>query len=98
MNKHQFKITFDIEREPIVELDSEAKAANIRFSNRKVARTHPITTHHCIATIDFDSSDKVVGVEICGVTEVGIKNLARKAGISLSPRMLNNAKYVLASA
>lgn len=97
MSKNQFKITIDTEREPVVELDSEAKAAYIRFSNRKVVRTHPVTTNQSIVTIDFDSSDEVVGVEICGVTEVGIKKLVQKAGISLSPRMLNNAKYVLAS-
>ncbi len=97
MTKHQFKIEIDTETEPVVELDSEAKAAYIRFSNRKVVRTHPVTTAKCIVTIDFDSSDKVVGVEICGVVEVGIKKLIQKAGISLPPRMVDKTKYVLAT-
>jgi uncharacterized protein YuzE len=96
MSKHEYKITLDSESEPVVELDSEAKAAYIRFSKRKVVRTHPVATNGCIVTIDFDSGNEVVGVEVCGVVEVGIKKLIKKAGLSVPESMLEKAKYFLA--
>lgn len=52
---------------PVVELDSEARAAYVRFSNRKVAKTSPVTADGCIITIDFDSIGGVVGIEMIGV-------------------------------
>ena len=91
-------VTIQSQRPPVVELDSEAHAAYIRFSKRKVARTEPLHTDGCIVTVDFDSAGHVVGIELVGVNEFGIATLMEKAGIPpLSKRMTEQARYVPAN-
>ncbi len=80
----------------VVELDSEAQAAYVRFSRKKVARTQPITTDGCIVTVDFDAQGAVVGIELVGVAEFGIKPLLKKAGLQrkIPKRLVENVRYV----
>lgn len=82
---------------PVVELDSEAHAAYVRFSKSAVAKTLPVTTHSCIVTVDLDSSNEVVGIELIGVDEFGIEPLLQKAGFSrrdLPKNLGSRARYV----
>jgi uncharacterized protein YuzE len=65
-----------------VEIDSEAHAAYLRFSQNKVARTEPRLTVDCVVTMDFDAAGKVVGVELVGVDNFSVGKLLKKAGIS----------------
>jgi uncharacterized protein YuzE len=89
---------FEICRPPIVELDSEGRAAYVRFCGRKVAETRPVSTDGCIITVDFDSDGGVIGVELVGVSEFGIEVLLEKAGISPIPRRLaERTRYVAAN-
>jgi uncharacterized protein YuzE len=83
----------------IVELDSEAHAAYVRFSKKKVVRTLPITTDGCIVTVDFDSADEVVGIELVGVDEFGIKPLLKKTGLEqrIPKHLMENARYIPAN-
>jgi len=84
---------------PIVELDSEARAAYVRFSRKKVARTQPIMTNGCIVTVDFDARGDVVGIELVGVEEFGIASLLKKTGLQrrIPKQLMENARYVPAS-
>lgn len=41
-------------RAPIVEVDTEATAAYVRFSRAKVARTVPFGGSHSLAMVDLD--------------------------------------------
>lgn len=93
--KHLVKLKS--EKPPVVELDSEALAAYVRFSSKKVARTAPVTTEGCIVTIDFDSAGEVVGVELVGVREFGIAQLLKKAGLPFSKQIAEEARYVPAN-
>lgn len=96
--KRKGLITIDAAAIPIVELDSSAHAAYVRFSNNKVARTDEVTSCDCIVTMDFDESGKVVGVELVGVTDFRVESLLNKAGIrNVSPAMSQNARYVPAN-
>ncbi|MGI8605228.1 MAG: DUF2283 domain-containing protein [Verrucomicrobiales bacterium] len=96
MKRHS--VTIKTDQPPIVELDSEAHAAYIRFSTRKVAETRPVTTDGCIITIDFDSDGGVIGVELIGVHEFGVKPLLEKAGFPPLPKRLSDrARYVPAN-
>jgi uncharacterized protein YuzE len=90
------KIRIQTKRDPIVELDSEARAAYVRFSSKKVARTQPISTDGCVITADFDSADEVIGIEIIGVEEFSISKLMKKAGFSIPVSRANRARYVSA--
>ncbi len=84
---------------PVVELDSAAHAAYIRFSNDKVDQTHVVNVDHCLVTMDTNSVGEVVGVELLGVVEFGVKSLMKKAGIAgLSQELLSNTRYVPANA
>lgn len=90
-----YRLQIDVEAPPVVELDSEAHAAYIRFSNRPVVKTRPLMTKDCVVTADYDAADKVVGVELIGVQEFRVDQMLEKAGISpLSQTMLNRASYV----
>ena len=51
---------------PIVELDSEAHAAYVRFSHKKVVKTEPIITEGCVVTVDFDVDGEAIGIELIG--------------------------------
>ena len=83
---------------PVVELDSAALAAYIRFSKEKVHRTEVVDVKDCLVTMDIDQDDAVVGVELIGIKEFKIETLIKKAGIrGLSPEMIRNARYVPAT-
>ena len=85
-------------RPPTVELDSEAHAAYVRFSTRKVAKTRPITTDGCIVTVDYGTDGGVIGIELVGVDEFGIVPLLKKAGVQSLPKaMVDRARYVPAN-
>ena len=94
--KNGHSIVLKTKNPPIVELDSEAQAAYVRFSRRKVARTQPVTTDRCIVTVDFDMQGAVVGIELVGVKEFGIRPLLSRAGLQnrLPKRLMENARYV----
>ncbi len=51
MNKNITKINSS--KPPVVELDSAAHAAYVRFSRKKVARTEPVESGNVFITIDF---------------------------------------------
>ncbi len=97
--KSQHTIVLKAATPPVVELDSEAHAAYIRFSRRKVAYTQPITTDGCIVTVDLDASGNVVGIELVGVVEFGIKPLLKKTGLQkrIPKRLMDKARYVPAN-
>lgn len=83
---------------PIVELDSEAHAAYVRFSNEKIVQTKPIVTNDCIVTADFDTDGEIVGVELVGVSEFGVEFLLGVSGIKgPSKNLLGKTRYVPAS-
>jgi hypothetical protein len=79
---------------PIVELDSTIRAAYVRFSNNRVAKTKVVTEAKYIVTIDLDSSSEVVGVELVGVEEFSVGRLLKMAGITAPKPMLDRASYV----
>lgn len=81
-------------RPPVVELDSEARAAYVRFSTNAIQRTEVVTDRTCVVTIDRDRAGEVVGVEFIGVATFNIAKLLPKAGINLSQKALQSADYV----
>ena len=97
MSSHKYKISLHAETDPVVELDSQARAAYIRFSRRKVAKTEPLATGKCLVVVDFDSSGAVVGIELAGVNEFGIEKLMGMAGLSLPRGMGGRTRYVPAN-
>jgi uncharacterized protein YuzE len=79
---------------PIVELDSEAHAAYIRFSRKRVAGTKVVTEDKHTITIDLDSDGEVIGIELVGVEEFSIGRLLRLAGVTVPKPLLQRASYV----
>lgn len=89
-------IVIETEKPPVVELDSQANAAYVRFSRHKVATTRPLHLKGCIITADFDARNALIGIELVGVKEFGIKPLMKKAGVSLPEGLAQRARYVSA--
>ena len=79
---------------PIVELDSEAHAAYVRFSSNRVARTELITDNGCIVTVDRDRRGNAIGVEFVGVDTFNIESLLRKARVRISKSLSQRASYI----
>lgn len=80
---------------PVVELDSEARAAYVRFTNEKVAQTKVLESDGCLITIDLDAKENLIGVELVNVDEFNINCLMDKAGIALEPSNIGaRARYV----
>ena len=83
-------------RTPVVEVDTEATAAYVRFSRARVARTRPFGGKHSLAMIDLDQKGNVIGIEFIGQKDFSIRELLRDAPIELSDAALNRTRYVTA--
>jgi uncharacterized protein YuzE len=79
---------------PVVELDSEAQAAYVRFSHHRVKQTRIVEEDKCVVTIDLDARGAVVGVELVGVEEFTVGRLLKLAGIRAPKLMLDRASYI----
>jgi len=53
---------------PVVELDTEAQAAYVRFREGKVVRTQQVETEMVVVTLDFDEHGDILGLELIGAT------------------------------
>jgi uncharacterized protein YuzE len=51
---------------PVVELDTEAQAAYVRFREAKVVRTQEVETTSAVVTLDLDQADQIIGVTYRG--------------------------------
>lgn len=89
--KHRRAIVTDSKGPPVVELDSDANAAYVRFTRNPIARTEPVDTDEAVVTIDFDADGRVVGVELVGVAEFSVTQLLRIAGPKV-PRVAKAAR------
>lgn len=79
---------------PIVEIDTEAQAAYVRFKKAKVARTLRHRSKWPIVTIDLDGNGEVIGVEFVGVRHFNLKHLLKRVPIKAPPRAIDRASYV----
>ena len=87
-------IKIQTEKPPVVELDSQAHAAYIRFSTEPVFETKDVTTEGAIVTVDMDASGKTIKVELIGVTSFSIHDLMEKAGFpQLSKCLQEQTRY-----
>jgi uncharacterized protein YuzE len=91
---HRRIINVDAKNPPIVELDSAAHAAYVRFSNKRVAETKVVTEDKYTVTIDMDADGGVIGVELVGVEEFQVGCLLKMAGVKAPKPMLDRASYV----
>lgn len=83
---------------PVVELDSEACCAYVRFSGAPVEKTLELESAHCTVTADLAADGSVVGIELVGVREFTLQNLMAGLGIKLTRKQLGQARYVSAKA
>lgn len=83
-------------RTPVVEVDTEATAAYVRFSRAKVARTVPFGGKHSLAMVDLDQKGHVIGIEFIGQKDFSIRELLRNTSIDLPDAVLNRTRYVTA--
>ena len=91
---HRNIINVPAKNPPVVELDSAAQAAYVRFSHNKVKETKVVTEDKYIVTIDLDSKGDVIGVELVGVEEFSIGRLLKMAGVTVPKPMLDRTSYV----
>ena len=79
---------------PIVEIDTEARAAYVRFKRTVVARTESLDRPNIIVTVDFDRENDVVGVELIGVDDFSVHKLLKAAKVTAENADLDRARYV----
>jgi len=91
---HQTIIKVAAKNPPVVELDSNAHAAYVRFSNKRVSETKVVTEDKYTVTIDMDADGEVIGVELVGVEEFQVGRLLKMAGVTAPKQMLDRASYV----
>ena len=83
-------------RSPVVEVDTEATAAYVRFSRAKVVRTMPFGGKDTLAMVDLDQKGYVIGIEFVGQKDFSIRELLRDIPVELSDAALNRTRYVTA--
>jgi uncharacterized protein YuzE len=83
-------------RPPVVEIDTEATAAYVRFGRGKVARTEPFGGVDSLVMVDYDRQDRVLGIELIGPKEFGITHLLRDFPVQIDAAALSRARYVSA--
>ena len=91
---HKNIIKVNTKSPPVVELDSDAHAAYVRFSHKRVKETKVVTEDKYTITIDMDADGEVIGVELVGVEEFQVGCLLKMAGITAPKPMLARASYV----
>ena len=65
-------------------------AAHVRFSRRKVARAEVLDSRKSTVTVDFDSGDEVIGIELAGVEEFTLSRLLEASCLELRPHRVKN--------
>lgn len=83
-------------RTPVVEVDTEATAAYVRFSRATVARTMPLPGKDSLAMIDLDQKGGVIGIEFIGQKDFSIRQLLRDFPVRVPAAALNRTRYVTA--
>jgi hypothetical protein len=68
----------------------------VRFKNAKVAKTLCDERPGIIATIDLDSKNEVIGIELLGVKQFSIQMLRRISPVDTSRVDFERAKFVQA--
>jgi uncharacterized protein YuzE len=81
---------------PVVEIDTEATAAYIRLRASAVARTEPFGSEKGFVMLDFDAQENVVGIEVVGQQEFGIRELIKQVPVEVTDSVLNQTRYVAA--
>ncbi len=81
---------------PIVEIDTEASAAYVRFKHAKVARTVRHGAKWPIVTLDLDAHGEVVGIEFVGVKKFNLGYLLERVPLKASLRTIARTIYVSA--
>ncbi len=91
-------LTIESKTPPVVEIDTEAGAAYVRFSHEKVARTIPIDTDGIFLAMDLDEKGSVIGIEVVGAKEFSVTELLKYAPLNpLSTEMISHTRYVSAA-
>ena len=96
MNKEMIKITST--RPPVVELDSTAHAAYVRFSRKKVAKTELVNSGKTFVTVDMAADGSVIGIELVGVDEFSIDTLLDQSKVKAPKSLTRKTRYVSACA
>src|SRR6185437_14319082 len=86
-------------RPPTVEIDTEVKAAYVRFSTNKIAETREVAAQErCMVAVDLDGKGQVLGVELIGISSFEIKCLLKLVPISVTrPEILERTRYISAN-
>jgi len=100
MKKKTKRVRFDFQAKgsPVVEMDTEAGAAYVRFNRNPVAKTVVVEDEGFIITTDCDADGDVIGVEIIGVDEFTIDRLAELGHFEVPDSVAKRTKYVSATA
>jgi len=83
-------------RPPVVEIDTEATAAYVRFGRGKIVRTAPYGGADSLVMVDFDRQNRVLGIELIGRKEFGIVHLLRNVPLQIDDAILSRTRYISA--
>ena len=93
---NQPSLTVNTRNSPVVEIDTEAGAAYVRFKRTKVVRTISREGRCPIIAVDLDAAGEVVGVELLGVKDFNLVALLRQSTIRAPHVNAARTRYVRA--
>jgi uncharacterized protein YuzE len=82
---------------PVVEIDTEAQAVYVRFKRSKVVKTIERESKTMFVTIDLDSSNEVVGIEVVGAGNFNIHKILDIADLKCPRLDDSKVRYISAA-
>lgn len=79
---------------PVIELDGQAHAAYVKFSDERGVETKVVAADDCVITMDLNEAGEVIGVELLGVKEFSLEAIADKMPIRVGRERMRAARLV----
>ncbi len=81
----------------IVEIDTESTAAYIRLHHGKAVRTESFASDRGFVMLDFDKDRNVLGIEVIGQQEFGIREWIKLVTMQVTESILDRTRYIAAN-
>jgi uncharacterized protein YuzE len=93
MSAGKYRFRVQSKMAPVVELDSNAQAAYIRFSKAKVASTEVLACDREVITADLSKKGDLIGLELVGVDEFTLSALLKACRVQAPKSLVDRARY-----
>ena len=93
MNPVKHVLFVNSSKPPIIEVDTQAGAIYVRFSDKAVAKTFERCDQGPVITVDVDRNGEVVGIEGLCFEEFTLSGILRKANVRAENIDMGKARF-----